>query len=315
MRETEFPTMLDRSLAKEIVSKHFHEQMELLEELANYGARLITRSFSISEKKQTDIVIIAVLFKQFVTMIDAVQILIQEGNGYASNLPLRALFESQLYLHWMLKYETEKRASQYYIWHLRQILRYNNSSIDGTNENTEFKKILFGSPLEKVLEGARPFQKEIIKQSAGINAILKSKEYSAINLEFERLKKNKTYDVAWYRPWGPKSIADIADCIGQKGEYLIYYVYLSNMTHSQSYDHMITYLGNKLILENIRNIENIDTVIKTTSSICYRVYRSILEKYLPLEVESFVRKYFEEWMERSTNIPRVEYKDGGYINF
>jgi len=169
--------------------------------------------------------------------------------------------------------------------------------------------------LEKVLESAHPFQKEIIKQNSEINAILKSKEYSVINLEFERLKKNKKYEVAWYRPWGPKSIAELATCLGQKGEYLIYYGYLSNMTHSQSYDHMIIYIGNKLIFENIRNLENIDTVIRTTSSICYRVYRSILEKYLPLEVDSFVRKYFEEWMERSTNIPRVEYKDGGYIMF
>jgi hypothetical protein len=209
----------------------------------------------------------------------------------------------------MLKDETEKRIGQYYIWHLRRILKFNLSSIEGTSENTYFKKILFGSPLEKVLESAIPYHVEVAKQNAEINEVLNSKEYKEINLEFERLKKNKKYDVSWYQPWGPTSISDLAERLGKRGEYLIIYTYLSNMAHSHSYDHMITYRDNGLIFENIRNLENIDSVIKNTSSACYWIYKAILEKYLPSEIRSFAQMYSKEWKERSTNIPRVEYND------
>lgn len=315
MKETDFPTILDRIEPKEMVTKHFNNQMELLKELSNYGARLIVRSFSISERKKSDIIIIPVLFKQFVSMIDAVQIALQEGNVYAANLPLRTLYENQLYLQWILKDETEKRASQYYVWHLRRKLKINLSSIDGTVENDELKRKLSGSPLEKILDSVISIQPEIKKQNDEINKILTSSKYSDINVEFDRLKGTRRNDVSWYQPWGPNSVSDLAERLDQGGEYVIFYSNFSNITHSHSIEQMISYKDNMVIFENIRNLESIDTVISITSSYCYRAFQLILEKYSPSEVENFSRKYVEEWRERSLNIPKVEYKDGEFILF
>lgn len=315
MKETDFPTILDRIEPKELVENNFNDHMELLKELSNYGSRLIIRGFSVSERKQSDIIIVAVLFKQFVSMIDAIQILLKEGNVYAANLPLRTLYENQLYLQWILKEETEKRASQYYVWHLRRKLKINLTSIDGTVENDELKRKLSDSPLERILDGIISIQPEIIKQNDEINKILSSEKYCEINGEFDRLKGTRRNDVPWYQPWGPNSISDLAERLGQGGEYVIFYSNLSNITHSHSIDQMIKYKDDMVIFENIRNLESIDTVISITSSFCYRAFRLILEKYTPSELENFSRKYVEEWRERSLNIPKVEYKDGEFITF
>ena len=315
MKETDFSTILDRDEPKELVAKYFNNHMELLKELSNYGARLIVRIFSISERKQKDIIIIAVLFKQFVSMIDAIQIALQEGNVYAANLPLRTLYENQLYLQWILKDETIRRASQYYVWHLRRKLKINLSSIEGTAENIEFNRKLTGTHLENILDNVTSIQPEITKQNYEINKMLQSAEYTDINLEFDRLKGTRRNDVYWYQPWGPNSISDLVERLQRGAEYVIFYSSLSNITHSQSIDQMISYKDDKVIFENIRNLESIDTVISITSSYCYRTFRLILEKYSPSEVENLSRKYAEEWRDRSMNIPKVKYEDGEFILF
>ena len=313
MKETDFPTILDRTEPKKVVSENFNDHIELLKELANYGSRLILRSFSKSERRQIDIIIIPVLFKQFVSMIDAIQILLQEGNVYAANLPLRTLYENQLYLHWILEKETAKRASQYYVWHLRRKLKLNLSYIEGTPENNEFQQKIAGSPFNKIVDKAIPIKSKIIKKNKEIEKILNSTKYCDINAEFDRLKGTKKNDVNWYQPWGPNSISDLAERLGKGGEYIIFYSDLSNITHCHSVDQMISYKSDMVIFENIRNLTSINTVISITCSYCYRIFRLILQKYSPSEIENFNIKYFEEWRNRSLYIPKVEYKDGDFI--
>ena len=76
--------------------------------------------------------------KNAIAMLDAVEILVSQGAIFSANLPARGLFETYLFLHWMLKEDAERRAKQYYVWHLRQELRWHKRGISGSKDQTDF---------------------------------------------------------------------------------------------------------------------------------------------------------------------------------
>ena len=308
MLETQFKDILDREDPPQHVNQYLSESIELLKEVSNYGARLIIRMFSISDRKTKDVVILAILLKHAVAMIDALEILLSQGATIASQLPLRTMFETSLYIDWILKKDTEKRASQYYVWHLRKKKRTNLTIFKGTKENLDFIKTLINTPLEKVLPNLKIEQSEIKRQNDKIDKLLKSKKYQSINSEFNRLQKKK-YDVAWYRPWGANSIGEMAGKLNRRAEYNIFYSHLSEITHSHSINQHISFQGDKLIFENVRNLQGIDTIIRYGVTIAFKIYRKILDSYSPAEQENFSRKYVEEWRKRFNSITRIEYKN------
>lgn len=308
MIETQFKDILDREEPPQQAKQYLSESFELLKEISNYGARLVIRMFSISERKTKDIVILAILLKHSVAMLDALEILLSQGATIASQLPLRTMFETSLYIDWILKKDTEKRALQYYVWHLRKKKRTNLSIFKGTKENLDFIQTLKDTPLEKVLPNLKIEQSEVKRQNDEIDKLLTSKKYQTINSEFNRLQKKK-HDVAWYKPWGVNSISEMAGKLNRKAEYNIFYSHLSEITHSHSINQHISFQGDKLIFENVRNLQGIDTIIRYGVTIAFKIYRRILETYSPDEQQNFSRKYIEEWRKRFNSITRIEYKN------
>ena len=131
--------ILDRQETVGHVAQYFHDTVGLLRDIVDYGTHLIPRCYTTAQKKDlTAAIVLGTLLKHVVAMIDAVEILISQGAIFSVHLPARGLFETYLYVHWILKEDTETRAKQYYVWHLRRELKWLKRGVAGSKHREVF---------------------------------------------------------------------------------------------------------------------------------------------------------------------------------
>ena len=298
--------LLDRERMDQFINEKLSPSVTLLRELVDYGVDLLSRC---SERggSLADLIIIGHFFKHAITMLDAVEILVSRGAVFAAGVSARSMLESYIYLEWLLKADTEKRARQFYVWHLRQKRLWARRAIKGTPENAHFQKNLdtlstFNDPINRaeIEVGAK-------KQDADIYRILTNQNNKSINEDFDKLKKK--YDVAWYSPHGPNSIADMATRLNLDSEYEFFYTQFSDITHAGAFEKHIKFDGTAVIFEPIRIPANIDTLITVVAALTFRIFSLIIKKYLTDELKTFTHNYITQWRVRFLSIPKVVIKN------
>src|SRR4051812_25861953 len=110
MTDSANDAILDRVEARAQAAEHFAVQLNLLNEIANYGSHLVLRAYNESDKSLVAVIACGVLLKQVVAMVDATQITIEMGASHAAYLPARAAFEASLFINWMLAADEDFRA-------------------------------------------------------------------------------------------------------------------------------------------------------------------------------------------------------------
>jgi hypothetical protein len=306
---TPLTTILDRDEPVQNVRDHFGAQLEVMRDVVNYGSNLIPRCFESSSKGVGDVVVIVALLKQVVTMLDGVELHVSAV--LASHVSLRALYETHLYVSWMLRSDTDTRARHYYVWNLRQRRKWDNRVIPGTTEHADFQHALqhlpiFQSASPNDQQSVQRFQHKATEDVAQIDQLLNSPSYKAINDGFDNYW-NHSYDPPWHAPCGVQSIRQLAEELDLLHEYEVLYSSLSSVTHSSCFKQHVAVQADSIVFEPIRYLESIDFVLNLAFSISFRVYREVLQFYRPGEVENFNRKYIEEWREAFTTIRRVSY--------
>jgi len=303
--ETARATILDRDPAPGQIREHFADSLALVREVTNYGSNLIPRSFVSSERTVIDIVIIGVLLKHAVTMLDAIELLVSQGAIFAAHLQARSLFEARLYLTWILEKDTDRRARQFFVARKREDAMWATRSIPGTPQHESFRQVC-GDLLADAK--ATDFEQDAIQQLKELDELFADPEYLQITQEFDRLKRrDRDYDVAWFQPWGPTSIADMASRLGLSGEYTLFYHIFSRAAHCQEFRRHIASDGKVLNFQAIRYLDGIDTLLRLSLSYALHIYRMILNRYRPAELENYARKYATDWQARFRSIRGVKY--------
>src|SRR5690349_19933673 len=121
-----------RDEAEVFVKEKLSVYVDFLQDLANYGSNLIPRCYVSSARTLADTVLIASLLKHIVCMLDAVVVLLRQGAVFGSELQVRSIFEASAYIQWILKTDTERRATQYFVWHWRRDVDWARAAIPGT---------------------------------------------------------------------------------------------------------------------------------------------------------------------------------------
>jgi hypothetical protein len=138
MKEKALESILYREKVKIETEQIFSKQIETLFYMVNYGTYLIARAYDSSKKNIEDVVVIVVLLKQFVSMIDAIEVLAYQGSVKPAFLQLRSAFEASLYIDWILKNESNKKAKYYYVSNLRNTRTWALRVLEGTREHYDF---------------------------------------------------------------------------------------------------------------------------------------------------------------------------------
>lgn len=302
MTKSSHKKLLDRETMDQFINEKISPSITLLREIVDYGVDLLDKC-SNRGGSLSDLIIVGHFFKQAVTMLDAVEIQLSRGAVFAAGVSARSMLETYVYLEWLLKTDTEKRARQFYVWHLRQKRSWARRAIKGTPENALFQKHLKALYDFNDLNKQTKIETEGVQQDADFTRILTNQNNKSINEDFDKLKKK--HDVAWYSPHGPSSIADMAKRLNLESEYEFFYTQFSDITHAGAFDKNIKFEGTAVIFEPIRSPENIDTILTVVASLAFRVFRLIINKYLPAELTTFTHNYVTQWRSRFLSIPKV----------
>jgi hypothetical protein len=270
---------------------------------------MIPRCYTTAQNKDlTAAVVLGTLLKHAVAMLDAVEILVSQGAVFSAHLPARGLFETYLFIHWILKEHTERRVKQYYVWHLRRELKWAKRGVVGSKQQKEFFNAVdeFAKVFSKEIEIK---QDEIQEQVESLENLLNSDTYREINIEFEKMKNKKTgIDVDWFKPWGPKSRYRMAKDLGFGAQYTVFYDQYSEIMHGAVTSKHIKFKDEHITFIPIRQLEGIKTLLQPVITYSLHIYQTVLGYFRPAERENFARKYASEWRKRYFSIKGVKYR-------
>ncbi len=144
--------ILDRDLSREIVREAARVVCSALCEAVDYRTNLFGRARpSGVEEREEDLSILG-LYLNVLEMIDAAQILLQEGAGESAVLQLRSCFEALLSIEFILREDTPRRARTYYVGLLLSELR----DLTGLDPDTESGKVLLDAISKDAMASRRP---------------------------------------------------------------------------------------------------------------------------------------------------------------
>ena len=291
--------ILNRARAQSDVEQHFQDVLGLLDEMGEYGANLIPRCFDDSSKNVEDIVVLGVMLKQFVGMLESVRTLVSGGLVFQASLPLRAMLEASLYAEWILKTDSHTRANAYYVANFRAERSRSQKHLAG-----DFDSLYEGRISQEEIEAMRSHSQSVLDE---VNKLLSQSELSPVDKEFDKVKKNRSYDPNWYEIVGAKSVRGIAIDLDRLTEYDWIYSPTSELAHASVYRTHIRFKSDSTIsFKPVRILEGITPLLNSTTSAALKTYPMILEHYRPAEVVNFARKYVEEWQGRFRSIKSVK---------
>lgn len=308
MPENEYKEILDREKHVKDVTEHFTPQIDLLQDLTNYGSNLIPRLFVSSDKQLVDIIVIGVLLKQVVSMIDGAELLVAKAAIHAAQLEVRAAYEASVYIEWILKSDSEKKAKCYYVSNLRNERLWALRSMEGTEEKEKFTAIT--EEINFDIHKERPeITDEAQQHLEQVNKILAQDTFKDVDAEFEAIKQKDRLkrEPLWYRPMKIYSIRQIAREVSRIAEYDLFYSIGSQVTHSSSYKDHITLKEGKVYFKPIRYLEKLGTLLNFLVSTTIRTYMKTLEQYRPGELPAFRDKYANDWRNAFRGIKNVNY--------
>src|SRR5688572_9611025 len=126
--------LLRREESRAHAEQHFSAALAALRDMVSYGTHVIMRAYNASAKDYVSMVVVSVLLKQIVSMLDAVEILMREGQSYPALLQVRAAFEASLEIDWILQSDSDNRARHYIVGNVRDEALWANRLIPGTPE-------------------------------------------------------------------------------------------------------------------------------------------------------------------------------------
>jgi hypothetical protein len=310
MKEKPLLSLLDRDKVIVETKEIYGKQLDLLEDLVNYGTYLVARVYDSSKKNLEDGIVIGVLLKHIIMMVDAIHVLASKGVMLPANLQVRSIFEASLYMDWIIQDDSNNKAKYYYVANIRNrktwALKIQNNTAENTlfiNQLGEYSHII--SP-QSIPEEIKTIAGE---QILNIDKTLNSEKYKAINETFEQKKKKTTgVDPHWYELLGVKSIAYLAKELNRLPEYIFCYSLGSNIAHISSYLDQVKFGKGTVTLKPIRHLEAASNVLQTAITLSIRSYRVIIMRYRQAELQNFKKKYIDDWRKPSLNIPSVNEK-------
>jgi len=308
MKEKEFKLIIDRERHEKDAKQYLSKHINFLIDLVNYGSNLIPRVYGSSNKKLEDIIVIAVLLKQVISMIDAIEVLISKGAVSAAHLQARAAFEASLYIDWILQEESEKKARYYYISNLRNQRLWALRFKTGTAEERIFSEAFEHIEQYTKTNDTEDLEKQAEEEISKIDTLLSKPSWNEISNEFEKTKNKKTgAERDWYKLLGITSIRQLAKEVGRLGEYDLFYSRSSEVMHGTAYKDHIQFGKGTITFEPVRQLKDINLILRFITLTVIACYVSILKHYRYGELTHFRRKYTQDWRQEFLNIPFISY--------
>lgn len=281
------------------------EPLDSLRDFVDYGTHLVLRCYYTSEKSLKDVVALFSLFKNALSMADAIEVMMRQGVIRPSQLQLRSLFEVSVTLQWILQESGDERARAYHVANLRKRRLWASRYLPGTDENEAFQ--YFWDTVGKITPSSAR-EKEARAQIDNLNKVLSRPSMSNLNERFETFYQKNKREQDWYRILGINSFREIAKDVGRTAEYALIYIFGSEVMHGSTYTGQVAFDGSKVIIDSLRSPEEIRDSLTQAMALTFRMIRSTLDHYRPAELENLDRKYRKDWDSPLKRIPKITIK-------
>jgi hypothetical protein len=246
----------------------FDWEQRLLIETVNLGATIVSAIPANRTLGHTEACITA-LAAQCVAMADAIQILVSAGSVSAARLQARTLFETEIYLHWILSERTEERALCWWA-HTKADERESIArQLATTTEGREFASLWqrAGMPLSAVLDDPQR-QAKLAEQLARLDE-------GANKARWAGKKKAKH----WYQSAGGQNLRQLAANVSQEHLYVFFYRLFCRDVHSANPDRWIQIRNSAGSIKAIRTMDGHAMLLQFTLSMLFPMYEVLIDHF------------------------------------
>lgn len=300
-------TLFNRETAKQQISDNLSQQLNVLQDVANYGSNLIVRAFVSSDRNMPAIITCYVFLKQVVSMVDAVEVLLSQGAGHAAHLAARSAFEASLYIDYILEGDSELRANRFYVADIREQQRWARMLVSGTSEAAALDELrksidagsLSGDPVHSATAAA------MLSES---DRVLGQKGLAEIVTQFEAARGRRKYDVQWYSLDGLANARQLAKYLNRLAEYEIFYSRGSQVMHTGTYKDHVRFVDGQVHATPIRHVLDFSHLVHHVLIVALHSYRRVVERYRSGEVNALAEYYRKNWQQAMLQPPKINHE-------
>lgn len=312
--------VFDPPFYKASITEVYKKQIDMLHEIRDWSIGIFRRTYASFDRDAANLMILTVLYKQALVSFDAAIVCLEEGAINGAMMHLRSIFETKLYLEWVLKgdHDSKYLGRQLYVANKRQEKHILKRIIPGTPENEIYRRAWMDSrgthkeANEKEIEAA-------INQVEKIDKLLSKDIYKEINDSFENIisQRNMKHEPHWYSAgkYGVSNLFKLADKLKRLPEYIDQYYYMSLYSHgSVSFIHAKFITKTEHQVEPIRTIEHFDGMLMLVYHNFMFVLDMIVRQYREGELDDY-KKHTESWGKIIEELPEIDLNvKGNYLD-
>jgi hypothetical protein len=264
-----------------------------IEEIINFGTHVFEWFEEGVAGRGDEVAPIAMSFKQFLEMLDAISALVRISIVEPSKIQLRSALEASMSIAWILQEDSERRAMAFMVWNVHEELKWNHKFDEKTPQGKELKQKLKDTAIENT---QLPPSANIENARQNLNTLLTRPKYHAAEEEYQRLRKEKIKNPNWYSFFGgPRNVEQLATKVGMTEWYELLYRQWSGVVHATDLlvGKVATSEG-KTYIQKMRYPGEVETVYTLTVSMALKTYKRILEIFIPSKLEVFADWYVSE---------------------
>jgi hypothetical protein len=243
------------------------------------------------------------LFRNYLSLIDAISQLSRISSIEAIELSARSLLEIDAYLNYMLNENTTNRILSYQVTYAIEKLKQYRKLDKEQQEGRIFYSIWQNDELLKSI----PFPGiDYLEVGIPLMTMLERSPFKEIELEYKRTKKS--YGKAnWYSLWGgPRNIEDLFKRVNKQGTYEILYRTWSSTVHQSASFRNIVQAEQGGGVSFLRDPQDIFSLSRSCINIMLSTLNTIVEKILPNYKSVFASFYVTELRDGIQRINAIE---------
>ena len=285
--------LINRSTKNAMVEKYFQELSKRCEEILDLSNQVFECVLEKKKHGELDAPPI-LLFRQAIEVLDAITIQIRHQSIEPCKILLRAVFEIDLAIKYLLERDQIRRAKCYLFFHhtsqLKSLKRFDQTDPSGKEFLTELEEDkVVGN---KFFQVDANFTVDLHRRIENYDHLLQNDDFKKVEDEFKQLKRGKS-KFSWYSFFGgPKSIWGLARHFGMIAFYEI--LYRSWSTYAHGADPLTGNFGldkdDNVSIIQLRHGGDVQTVANFYSSFAFTLYRTMIKYFCPIKEKALLLK-------------------------
>ncbi len=263
-------------------------------EIVNFGSHIFDWIVSKPNPNGDKDLPIIMSFRNALELIDSISILLKNSSIEPCKLQLRTLLETIFTINYITEKDSETRAYNYLVCQFHEKI----NSYKRLDINTQQGRQFSSEMKRDRLVGKMDFSKypNLQPNISNLTQLLKKKNYSKSEQEYQRLKKKKSKPI-WYQFFnGPNNIIELADYLNLIGIYNLLYRFFSKNVHGQDVIDGRISSGKPGFTEfmQIKDPTNAQFICQLTVSLSIDLFKTVILFYAPDKLANFENWYIVE---------------------